>query len=308
MAGPTTRGKKRKLSANLSELSRHFGGPGRVAIYAAIAVTVFVTVNVLFYSSFFTHSKGLHDAISTFQYWTKTGEAEHAKPFYKYVQWLVMEEAGLLVLGIAGALLALFRGRSRFALFSSLWAFGILTAYSILPYKTPWLVVNFIVPLAIVSGYALSTFFELAKDRTEKIIVAIVAALVFGLATVQMVRLNFYHYDDEAYPYVYVHTQREFLDLINEINRVAKASGTGEQTSIAVMTPEYWPLPWYLNGYQHVGYLGKVTPTSDAIVIAADTEELVIASTIGNNYRRVGSYRLRPGITLVLYVRKDLPV
>jgi hypothetical protein len=37
--------------------------------------------------------------------------------------------------------------KNSFALFCALWAFGLIAAYSLIPYKTPWLVLNFVVPL-----------------------------------------------------------------------------------------------------------------------------------------------------------------
>jgi uncharacterized protein (TIGR03663 family) len=299
--------RKRRPKSNWKGRIEELGGFGRIAIWAGIATVVFVVVNVLFYSSFFQNWKGVGDAVSALTFWSKTGQSEHAKPFYKYVQWLFQEEAGLLLLGAVGALLVFFRGRNRVVLFCALWAFGILAAYSILPYKTPWLAINFIVPLAIVSGYALDTLYRSAKDTSEKGVVAAVGIFVLVLSTVQMISLNFFHYDDEQYPYVYVHTRREYLGMIDEIDRVARLAGTQEQTSITVMAKEYWPLPWDLRQYQHVGYFGQVVNTNEALVIAEEPDEAQVASQLGERYRRIGSYRLRPGVTLVLYVRKDLP-
>ncbi len=34
------------------------------------------------------------------------------------------------------------------------------------------------------------------------------------------------------------------------------------------MSPEHWPLPWYLREYTHVGYWGHMVQTSEPIVIA----------------------------------------
>ena len=47
------------------------------------------------------------------------------------------------------------RANNRLALFLALWSFGLLAAYSHVGYKTPGISLNFIVPLALTSGYAL---------------------------------------------------------------------------------------------------------------------------------------------------------
>jgi hypothetical protein len=44
----------------------------------------------------------------------------------------------------------------------------------------------------------------------------------------------------------------------------------------------------------------------EAMVIGEDTQEPELQQVLGGGYERVGAYELRPGATLVLYVRKDL--
>jgi predicted membrane-bound mannosyltransferase len=113
-------------------------------------------VNVLFYSSFFTnYPQGVYDSLKTFQFWTKTGKEAHVHPFVTYFWWLLLQESPLLVFGAIGAAVALLKPAKSLALFSALWAFGLLAAYSLIAYKTPWLALSFIVPLALISGVAI---------------------------------------------------------------------------------------------------------------------------------------------------------
>jgi predicted membrane-bound mannosyltransferase len=74
------------------------------------------------------------------------------------------------------------------------------------------------------------------------------------------------------------------------------------------MAPDYWPLPWYLRDSPSVGYFGKVVQTSASLVIVEQTQEAELIQTVGDAYRRSGSYLLRQGVELVLYVRNDLPL
>jgi uncharacterized protein (TIGR03663 family) len=294
-AVPATQGRR---------LRERFGGAPRIWLLSLSAVAFFVLLNVLFYSSFFSHSKGVADAIGTFKFWTETSKSAHVQAWYMYLWWLWQEEAPLLVLGAAGVVLAAVRADNRFVVFTALWALGITAAYSLVPYKTPWLTLNLIVPLAIIGGYAVSLIYRW-DESPQPIALAVVLAVALGIGGYQTVKLNFYHYDDDRYPYVYAHTRREFLSLVDEIKRLAARAGTGEQTTIAVTSPDYWPMPWYLRDYKRVGYHSRISVAGEAIVVGSATQESELRTALGDQYQRVDSYALRPGVVLVLYVRRD---
>lgn len=281
------------------------GGWSRLLPLLGAALGVFIFVNILLYSSFFQHGKGVADALGTFKIWARTGTSDfHGKPRDTYLWWLLQEEAPLLALGTLGAALALWRANNRFALFAALWAFGLLAAYSLVPYKTPWLMLNFIVPLAIAGGYGVNVFYQ--KGVAWKRTALALAGVAVAVGTYQAVVLNFFHYDDDRYPYVYAHTRREFLQLVRDINRTAERVGTKTETSIAVTSPDYWPMPWYLRDYKRVGYHGRVGTINEAIVIGSSAQSNELQAALGGRYRQIDSYALRPGVDLVLYVRRDL--
>ena len=273
---------------------------------AVLALVLFVFVNILFYSSFFTYWKGVGGAIDTFQIWAKTGTKEHGHPWHTYLGWLLKEEAPLLFLGAAGSILALVRRRNRFAIFAGAWAFGILAAYSLIPYKTPWLMVNFTVPLAIIAGYAVNEIYNWGKGLLKRVLALSVAVAALAICGTQAIILNFYQYDNDKYPYVYAHTYREFIPLVDEIDRLATAAGTGKQTGVTITAPEYWPLPWYLRDYPRAGFFGRMAATQEPIVVGSLDQQEELDSALGDRYVRLGPYPLRPGVTLVLYARRDL--
>jgi uncharacterized protein (TIGR03663 family) len=301
-------------TANRSGLLEQFGGPINLAILTLVASVVFIGINVLFYSSFFTnYPKGVYDALKTFEFWAKTGKEAHVHSPATYVIWLLRQESALLFLGSIGAALAVLKPRNAFALFSALWAFGLLAAYSLISYKTPWLTLNFIVPLALISGHALQVIYVRALGKLRAIIV--IMAVAIGIGGYQTVDLNFFNYDndDTYYVYVYAHTRRETLTLVAEINRIAKTSGEGNRVGITIVSPDYWPLPWYLRDYSRVGYHGAMTTSSEPIIIAGEGQGAEVQARFGDRYSQVnsgfnpaGSYPLRPGVNLLLYVRRDL--
>jgi len=379
---------REKIAGNESELSlvdrwrqtiERFGGPVPLATVALVAFAVFIIVNVLFYSSFFTnYPKGVSDAMQTLKFWShRTHEHEH--PFLQYFEWLRQIESPLLLLGGVGAAVAVWRANNRLAVFVAQWAFGILLAYSLVGYKTPWISLNFIVPLAIVSGYAIEQLYRrfgepwvplaLTGGAIALLIFGHIAKLKYGeagkilgvtwdfdfsnnwpyivsmvllaayagyilysrsdrrktsphfyLAVVvvlavnsyQMYELNFVHYDDDQYPYVYAHTRRGMLQMLDEIDRISKRLGTGTDTGIALVSPDYWPLPWYLRDYKKVGYYQQIVATTEPLIVGSMAQEEQLKATYGDRYVLVpsgkedGSYGLRPGVDLLLYVRKDV--
>lgn len=293
-----------------------FGSRSRLVQLALGATALFLFVNVLFYSSFFTYAEGLQGALQTFKLWSKRTSVEHTKPLTTYLKWLLQEESPLLILGVIGGASAAARPvRNRFAVFAAAWACGLLLAYSLIGYKTPWLVLSFLVPLALCGGYGVSAFDRRGGGNgRRRIAILALAGAALAVSLYQTVQLNFNHYDDEAYPYVYVHTRREMLQLVAEVDRLAALAGTGQQTTIAIASPDYWPLPWYLRAYKHVGFHGQIGSYTDQIIIGKEGKdengrdlEETLRVALGPNYIRVGpAYTLRPGVNLVLYVRRDV--
>ena len=353
--------KKRKRAAGSSKdrdyrtFVERAGGSSMLMVWLVVALAVFTAAYVLFYSSFFTnYPQGIYDSLKTFQFWTKTGQEAHKHPPATYIWWLLEQESPLLVLGAMGAMIAVLKPVKSFAVFSALWAFGLIAAYSLIAYKTPWLALNFIIPLALTSGIAIEWFYDqLVKGEVSKrlrwsavaglILLAIGplpgASRVFdefaysatsdsfkGLASMdvhgktffpgyQTFDLNFLNYDNDNryYVYVYAHTRRETLKLLDEINKVAERTHQGSETGITIVSPDYWPLPWYLRDYKRVGYHGHMTPSTEPIIIAKQEQAAEVQATFGDRYRQIqsgfntaGSFPLRPGVDLLLYTRAEL--
>src|SRR5205807_204892 len=89
------------------------GGPIQLTTIALVAFSVFILVNVLFYSSFFTnYPKGVSDALKTLNLWRQRTH-EHEHPWYQYIYWLLQEEGALMILAGLGALIAVWRANNR---------------------------------------------------------------------------------------------------------------------------------------------------------------------------------------------------
>jgi uncharacterized protein (TIGR03663 family) len=332
--------RKNSLTNRLRDTVNRLGGPANLAMWSLVALVVFVAVSVLFYSSFFTNwPKGVYDSLRAFLVWTRTGQEAHKHDSWTYIKvWLMNQEATLALLGIIGAAIVVWKPAKPFALFSALWAFGIIAAYSKVPYKTPWLMLNFIVPLALIGGYALEALYRDVRRDWRLPVAAVMLALCLAagyqwessggstapkhrvqaalIPGYQAIDLNFFNYDndDTYYVYVYAHTKRETLKLLDEIDQIARRTGLGAKMGITIVSPDYWPLPWYLRDYPGTGYHGHMTTTTEPIIIASETQAAEVEATFGGRYQQInsgfnsaGSFALRPGVDLLLYVRRDVP-
>jgi predicted membrane-bound mannosyltransferase len=276
-------------------------------IFAAVAA-VFIFLVVVFFSSFFTYSEGVSRAFEAYSIWTKTGSKDHTQNgWLAYVKWGTKVESPILMLSALSALIALIRAKHRFALFTAFWAFGLFAAYTIIPYKTPWLALSFYLPMCLVAGYGINELLG-AKNIVSKIAAGVIAVTAGGILAYQAFDLNFVRYDDEDMGYVYAHTKRAFLGLVQEIEYYADKSDAGHDATIEFVSPDYWPMPWYMNGYPHANFQGHLVDsnTAELIVAKKDEQDAEVVKRYAAHYKFVGVYPMRPGVDLVLLVRRDL--
>jgi uncharacterized protein (TIGR03663 family) len=267
------------------------------------AAAIFITLWVLLYSSFFTNfPQGVKDSIATFSYWFATSSSAHEYSWTQYLDWLRKSEMPILLLGGLGIVIALWRARDRFIVFTAFWSLGILAAYSLVHYKTPWCALNIILPFVIMAGYGMERLYKGFAGRWSILILGAAA----GFALYQAIVLDFFEYDNDEQPYVYAHTRRDFLSLIDEIDSIAAGRPEGKQIGISIFSPEHWPMPWYLRDYPKAGYWGKVVDSSEPILIVHENQLAEVDSMLGKRYRRIRGYDLRPGNRLFLYLRNDV--
>lgn len=293
-------------------------GNDRLLLIAASAA-VFVYVFVVFFSSFFTFPEGVSRAFEAYAIWTKTGTKDHTQSgFGAYLKWFVgydgadskirtAVEAVPLVLSVIGIGIAFLKNRHRVAMFAGLWAFGLFLAYSLIPYKTPWLALSFLLPMCIVGGYGLNELIQ-STNVPAKIAGIGLGAIGCALLAYQSYDLNFVNYDNNDRTYIYAHTKREFLAMMSKIDYYAAKSGKGRDTGIDVASPDYWPMVWYTNDYPKAVYHSRMpdNPNAELIVAKKNDQDREVIAKLSGKYKFEGIYPLRPGVDLVLLVRSDL--
>lgn len=304
--------------------------------HAMAASIIVVFIHVFFYSSLFNNWQGVTDFFSSIAHWTKErSNNDHVKTFWYYFGILFKFELPLLIGALVAGIFIIWRG-NRFWLFTGAWTFGMTLAYSKIPYKTPWLMISFVVPLALVCGYAAERMYRLSsKLAWQFLCVAVFASLLIVCGQMAWV-VNFEKYDDNGneagyfyergkklefkpyvdgtYGYVYAQTDREFLELIKLIELEADKLPTKNKTGIYVASGEHWPLPWYLRDYPGTDYSGRwpgqpgIAPViSQPIILAHADQQSNLDGVPGWRQASARRYKLRPGVELLLFVRDEAP-
>lgn len=292
----------------LTNFRSGLGTNGDKLLIAVAATLIFVYLFVLFFSSFFTFPEGVKGAFEAYTLWTKTGSKDHTQNgMWAYFRWGYAIEFPIFILSALGAVVALLKAKHKFALFTAFWAFGMLAAYTLIPYKTPWLALSFLLPMCIVAGYGINELL-VSKMLTLNIIGGLLTAAAIAVLGYQAYDLNFLRYDDNDMTYVYAHTKREFVGIIDKINEYAIRSGKGNEAVIQIVSPDYWPMVWYLKDYPHANFFGHFVEADKAEMIVAKKgdQDAEVIRKYSASYDYVGTYPLRPGVDLMLLVRKDL--
>ncbi|MBE7558319.1 TIGR03663 family protein [bacterium] len=295
--------------------------PLPVGVLVGTLATAFL-ISLLLYSSFFRNPRGVLDSLAALLfYFQRTGATSlHDQPWYYYLAILgftknlgapVWSEAFLLALALFGMGIA-FLSRSGdentpLARFLALYSLATFLIYSGLRYKTPWLALNFHFGFILLAAAAVAWLWRRARRKGLRMaLAALLAAGTLHLAW-QSWQLNFKYPASRRHPYVYAQTVPDLLNLVQRIAEVAAHSPDGRSTPIAVISPEYWPLPFYLRAYDRVGYWHS-PPAADLaapIYITSLVFAQKLESRLGDGYHQE-YFGLRPDVPLLLYVRNDL--
>src|SRR6185295_8166029 len=177
-------------------------------------------------------------------------------------------------------------------------------AYSVLRYKTPWLVLNILLPAVLAAGVLFRESFGPATP------VAVRAALIgaFSLGLVWMgwraVEVSFLHFDDDRLALVYVPTHRDVNVLVAEVRAAAQRIPAGERPSIRILGSHAWPLPWYLRDLPGMEYRQDIPrhPDADVLIVQRGLEDR-LRPLLRQRYRR-REFLLRPGVPVAVYLKE----
>jgi len=295
--------------------------PWRHFVVAGIAATA---VWLVLFTSFFGHWRGLADSFLTYSPWLQRagGDSPHVHPWQFYVERLLWfqrpkgplwTEGFIVGFALVGMAVAFFSNRAlsfhptlaRFLTFYTVILAGI---YTVISYKTPWCLLNFLLGLILLAGIGAASLLQLCTGKPARVLVTMVLIAGTVHLTWQAWRASVTYAASPKNPYVYAHTSPDLLRLVERVRAIALVAPEGNDTVIKVFSPDsYLPLPWYLRQFKYTGWWEQLPEDPYApIIIASAKLGAALDEKSNKAYLMTGLYELRPGIFLELYVELDL--
>ncbi len=266
----------------------------RLATALGLGAVVASVVVLVFYGDFGRHPERAFDLFKAIgnQVGRGTGE-EHAYPWFTYAQWFLAPSpvgwpwSTWLLLALGG--LGLWTRRADPLALALALGFALLAVFfSVLPYKTPWLVLAPLLPLALLAGLGAS---ELATRLRDRRLIAVSAALVTGLFASETYARCIRHAVNPTNPFAYSPGSPDLARLEADL-----ALAGGRQLVVQVVAPDFWPLPWTLRRHA-AGFWPEPPATLKSGWVLVSAENLGAIATQGGGFT---PYEVRPGLTLFL--------
>jgi uncharacterized protein (TIGR03663 family) len=262
-----------------------------------------LAVAVLF-SGFFLNSRGIADFFNAFLHWTQTGVGKktgHEKPFFYWCTLMLRYEWPMVAAFAAMPFVAFVRDPRRRLL--SVLAFGLWLASSIIPYKTPWLILNILWPLAFVGAFAIDEALLWCRAQSQqdllRALLLVGGFIVFGHSLTTMYRINFHDFAKIDEPYVYVQSTIDLKNMMDPVH--ARIADHPEDITMRFvpLLRDPWPLPYIMVPYRSVAW-GRVDAfrefddnkhPSDVILVDGADQKTLEGKLVGSYY--VMPFRLR---------------
>lgn len=219
--------------------------------------------------------------------------ADHTYPFFTYFDWIfspspvgVPWSAWLLA---AFAAIGPWRGRrAACARWLAAGAALLVLLFSCLPYKTPWLALAWLLPLALLAGRGAAALARSPRVRPALRVAA--AAVMVGLLGAESYARCVQHPVARGNPFAYSPGSPD-------LERLAIAlAATPTDGLVQVVATDYWPLPWTLRRHLQVGYWPQPPDTLGPGLLLASPEQLGALADAAP----FEPYELRPGVFIFL--------
>jgi uncharacterized protein (TIGR03663 family) len=237
---------------------------------------------LFFYSGNFLNWPGLPDFFKAYLKWfqTGTGAGGHEKTDFQFGSLGFLNWYWLSLMGryewpaLLGLLYAVRLAWPAPALlrYLAITALGVLAAYSVIPYKTPWCILSILWPFLLLFGCAVDEGLKWPRLRIPSVIACL---LLLSVSLIITVRLNFRHFTDPKEPYVYVQTQPGIVVVTDPVLGMASRDPRNHAMSGQIILESYYPLPWIFGEFTRIGYYGKeaVPAVVDGDFIVAQTAD-----------------------------------
>ena len=190
---------------------------------------LFITVVVLSFTSFFSNPQGIKDFfVSYFNYIGKASQFhDHIHPWYFYIQLLSFRdiegffftELPFILLFLVGSF-SLYFSRDKNRFIKLLFFFSLITfiIYSIIPYKTPWLILTSWQSVLFVSAFGLVRISEILSKKYVVVLLIVFALFSFN----QLYRVVFKYSFHPQNPFVYAHSTDDIFTIEEKANLIKR--------------------------------------------------------------------------------------
>ncbi len=270
-------------------------------IWLAILVT-FLSTTILMFTWGASNWSALVDLLRSIpNFAARAGGQGHEKPSWYYASLLGSNWSGAIIFMVAiiGFFIAIRNRSSKPGFITAVYALLIFIIYSVIPYKTPWLALNFWLPLSILAGIAVEWAWLTLPKFSRRMMILIFIMTVGVLIEHDTRQLVFRMPADEKNPYAYAHTGEDLLRLPLRLDELARQNNRPDPR-IAVVAADPWPLPWYLRKFPHVGFWQPDQETGVADFFITTTD---VSDTLAEQLKtfRQEYFGLRPNVLLILW-------
>jgi uncharacterized protein (TIGR03663 family) len=200
---------------------------------------------------------------------------------------------GLLLLACSLGAFASAPSPSREMRWLCLYGLASFAAYSLIPYKTPWCVINLLWPFL----FAFGQLGENLMQSTDRRLVHAVGILLAWTPLRECWRLNFEQPTSEKEHYVYVQTTPDINKLLGPLRTLVREN-PGQRQIHGLVLGEAFPLIWELNDFPNITYIEEDANVenydADFILVPAQRELEFEDRVFGTYFRE--SCRLRNGL------------
>ncbi len=251
-----------------------------------LATAVITTGALLVAAGIFGDVIGLHSG-STREFLKphlKLGLFSLAAPLSSLGVWLMVCSAGFFLASPA---------QSREMRWLGLFGLASFAAYSLIPYKTPWCIINMLWPFFFIVGQLA----ENLAQTTERWLVYVVGALLAVTPLRDTWALNYVHPTIDGDLYCYVHTTPDINKLLRPVRALVRENPLERQMRGMILTDAF-PLSWELNEFPNVTYFASDSDIedhdADFMLVPAERQVEFEDRAFGTYFRE--SFRLRNGL------------
>jgi uncharacterized protein (TIGR03663 family) len=198
------------------------------------------------------------------------------------------------------AFLSVLKSKNLFVAFLTYWALTNFFVYSYIQEKVPWLVLNPLLPLALIAAIYLNEIIPgLDLNSRKGMILVVIIIVTSSFFVYSSIELNFKRYTDTAEPLIQAAQPPQkfalFLSKINEISSQYEGNSTKIQLTDADLETQFL---WYMRRFNNVQWKVDINSTLDApLIIAhqgdeAENEAEIVKRHLRTDYERLNSSKM----------------